>query len=120
MVFVPQLLTSERRPALKQELLGDRTQGESGQVFQLRDDSNHAEEEDDEKRPSGGKVRSVGASLFFSAADSAIARIGMVWAVTSRRRRRGTSRRSGRVVSPSPSSGDTKIGKLSLLVRMEN
>ena len=84
-VVAPQLLTSERRPVLKQELLGDRTQGESGRVFQPRDASNHTEEEDVEKRPSVGKVLSVGATLFFSAADSELARVGMVCAITSRR-----------------------------------
>ena len=41
--------SSEQRPLLKEEVLGDRTQGYAWQVLQERDDSNHAEEETDEQ-----------------------------------------------------------------------
>ncbi len=54
-------------------LLGDRTQGESVQVFLRHDRNNRAEEEDDKKRPSVGKVCSGDATIFSSAADPAIA-----------------------------------------------
>ncbi|HZZ22626.1 MAG TPA: hypothetical protein VFE60_08660 [Roseiarcus sp.] len=35
--------SSEQSPLLKQEVLGDRTQGEGRQILQKRDDNDHAE-----------------------------------------------------------------------------
>src|ERR1700722_14078058 len=45
----PGFSTQNSVPLLKQEVLGDRTQGEGWQILQKRDDSDHAEEETDEE-----------------------------------------------------------------------